>query len=79
MGLLILAFIFKLTITIFTFGIKIPAGLFIPSLTMGAIIGRIVGIIMEQISYNYPSLWVFQEACSTGENCLSPGNSILYL
>ena len=37
---LALALIFKLIITIFTFGIKIPAGLFIPSLAMGAIVGR---------------------------------------
>lgn len=33
--LLILALIFKLVITIFTFGIKVPAGLFIPSMAMG--------------------------------------------
>ncbi|KAI7694908.1 H(+)/Cl(-) exchange transporter 3 [Sarcoptes scabiei] len=68
------ALIFKLIITIFTFGIKVPAGLFIPSLAMGAIIGRIVGIAMEQIAYNYPRWWFFQGACSTiGESCLSPG------
>lgn len=44
--LLILAFIVYLVLTIFTFGIKVPCGLFIPSLTLGAIIGRIVGIGM---------------------------------
>lgn len=42
--LLILAFIVYLILTIFTFGMKVPCGLFIPSLTLGAIIGRIVGI-----------------------------------
>lgn len=42
--LLILAFIVYFTLTIFTFGMKVPCGLFIPSLTLGAIIGRIVGI-----------------------------------
>ncbi|XP_075587327.1 chloride channel protein 3 isoform X2 [Dermatophagoides farinae] len=68
------ALIFKLIITIFTFGIKVPAGLFIPSLAMGAIIGRIVGITMEQIAYNYPKWWFFQDACSNlGESCMSPG------
>ena len=35
--------------TIFTIGIKVPAGLYIPSLCMGAIVGRIVGIAMEQL------------------------------
>lgn len=42
--LLIMAFIIYFTLTIFTFGMKVPCGLFIPSLTLGAIIGRIVGI-----------------------------------
>lgn len=73
MWLLILALIFKLVITIFTFGIKVPAGLFIPSMAMGAIMGRIVGIIMEQIAFNYPGWWGFQDACVTGENCMTPG------
>lgn len=44
--LLILAFIVYLILTIFTFGMKVPCGLFIPSLTLGAIMGRIVGIGM---------------------------------
>ncbi|XP_076336973.1 H(+)/Cl(-) exchange transporter 5-like isoform X1 [Tachypleus tridentatus] len=73
LGLLTLALIFKLCITVFTFGIKVPTGLFIPSLVMGAIMGRMIGIGMEQLAYHYPYLWVFQGACSTGENCLSPG------
>jgi chloride channel 3/4/5 len=47
---LALALIFKLVITVFTFGIKVPAGLFIPSLCMGAIVGRMVGIGMEQLA-----------------------------
>ena len=37
-----LALIFKMVVTIVTFGIKVPAGLFIPSLCMGAIIGYVV-------------------------------------
>ena len=42
--LLILALAMKLIMTIFTFGMKVPCGLFIPSLALGAITGRIVGI-----------------------------------
>lgn len=62
--LLMLALIFKLVITIFTFGIKVPAGLFIPSMAMGAIMGRIIGIMMEQMAFNYPGWWIFQGTCS---------------
>jgi chloride channel 3/4/5 len=70
---LTLALIFKFVITIFTFGLAIPTGLFIPAMTMGAITGRIIGVAMEQIAFNYPDLWIFQNACSTGENCMTPG------
>jgi chloride channel 3/4/5 len=48
LALLFLALVFKIVLTIFTIGIKVPAGLYIPSLCMGAIVGRIVGIAMEQ-------------------------------
>lgn len=68
---LILALIVKLSITIFTFGIKVPAGLFIPSLAVGAIMGRVMGIGMEQLAYYYPDLWLFNGEC--GDNCITPG------
>ncbi|XP_022902115.1 H(+)/Cl(-) exchange transporter 5 isoform X1 [Onthophagus taurus] len=71
--LLILALILKLVMTIFTFGMKVPCGLFIPSLCLGAIAGRIVGIGMEQLAYNYPKLWIFSGECSTGYDCITPG------
>jgi len=70
---LTLALIFKFALTIFTFGMAVPTGLFIPSMAMGAITGRIIGVLMEQIAFNYPDLWIFQNACSTGENCMTPG------
>ncbi|KAJ9585744.1 hypothetical protein L9F63_002439, partial [Diploptera punctata] len=71
--LLLLALIFKLVATIFTFGFKAPCGLFIPSLCLGAIMGRIVGIGMEQLAYNYPHIWLFSGECSTGDDCITPG------
>ncbi|XP_037905332.1 H(+)/Cl(-) exchange transporter 5 isoform X2 [Hermetia illucens] len=71
--LLILAFILKLALTIFTFGMKVPCGLFIPSLCLGAIMGRIVGIGVEQLAYKYPQIWIFSGECLTGDNCITPG------
>ncbi|XP_033221548.1 H(+)/Cl(-) exchange transporter 5 isoform X2 [Belonocnema kinseyi] len=71
--LLFIALLLKFILTIFTFGMKVPCGLFIPSLCFGAIIGRIVGIGMEQLAYNYPHIWMFSEECSTGVNCITPG------
>lgn len=73
MWLLALALIFKCVVTVFTFGLKVPCGLFIPSLAMGAIIGRLVGIGMEQLAYYNQEWAVFAGECSTGENCITPG------
>ncbi|CAG9840629.1 unnamed protein product [Diabrotica balteata] len=71
--LLILALILKLVMTVFTFGMKVPCGLFIPSLCLGAIVGRLVGIGMEQLAFKYPKIWFFSGECSTGEDCITPG------
>ncbi|XP_030372678.1 H(+)/Cl(-) exchange transporter 5 [Scaptodrosophila lebanonensis] len=70
--LLMLAFVLKLALTIFTFGMKVPAGLFIPSLLLGAIMGRIVGIGVEQMAYSYPNFWFFTGEC-TDSNLITPG------
>lgn len=35
--------------------------------------GRIVGIGMEQLAYNYPKIWIFSGECSTGDDCITPG------
>jgi len=72
---LIVALIAKLLFTIFTFGIKVPSGLFVPSLAMGAIAGRLLGIKVENFTYSlqqhYPNsdLW----ACQIGRECAMPG------
>ncbi len=47
------------------------AGIFIPSLVVGACFGRIVGLAMEWIQYQYPSLPIF-DVCRDSE-CIVPG------
>lgn len=42
-------------------------------MSLGAMLGRVVGIVMEQIAFRYPKLWFFNGACSTGVNCMTPG------
>ncbi|XP_011210780.1 H(+)/Cl(-) exchange transporter 5 isoform X1 [Bactrocera dorsalis] len=71
--LLLLAFVFKLALAVFTFGMKVPAGLFIPSLLMGSIMGRIVGIGVERFAYSYPNIWLFTGECVNGKNLITPG------
>ncbi len=47
---LFLALVFYMAMLVVTFGIKVPCGLFVPSLTIGAITGRLVGVGMEILS-----------------------------
>ena len=55
-----LALIFKMVVTILTFGIKVPAGLFIPSLCMGAIIGYVIQDLLLKFNHNLLT-FLFQE------------------
>ncbi|XP_010568254.1 PREDICTED: H(+)/Cl(-) exchange transporter 3 isoform X5 [Haliaeetus leucocephalus] len=70
---LCLALIFKIIMTVFTFGIKVPSGLFIPSMAIGAIAGRIVGIAVEQLAYYHHDWFIFKEWCEVGADCITPG------
>uniref|UniRef100_A0AC35U3H2 Chloride channel protein n=1 Tax=Rhabditophanes sp. KR3021 TaxID=114890 RepID=A0AC35U3H2_9BILA len=72
---LIIALVCKLLFTIFTFGVKVPSGLFVPSMAMGAIAGRLLGISMESIAsylqkYNGPNSYF---TCQIGKDCVMPG------
>ncbi|CAJ0944882.1 unnamed protein product [Ranitomeya imitator] len=70
---LALALVFKIIITIFTFGMKIPSGLFIPSIAVGAIAGRIVGVGVEQLAYHHHDWIIFRNWCRPGADCVTPG------
>uniref|UniRef100_A0A6Q2YIQ1 Chloride channel protein n=1 Tax=Esox lucius TaxID=8010 RepID=A0A6Q2YIQ1_ESOLU len=68
-----LALVFKMLITVVTFGMKVPSGLFIPSLAVGAIAGRLLGIGMEQLAYYHHDWVIFRGWCSPGADCITPG------
>ncbi|XP_063793120.1 H(+)/Cl(-) exchange transporter 5-like isoform X1 [Pseudophryne corroboree] len=68
-----LALIFKAVITIFTFGMKVPSGLFIPSMAVGAIMGRLMGVTMEQLAFNHHNWPIFKGWCTQGADCITPG------
>lgn len=70
---LMFALVFKVIVTIFTFGLKIPAGLFIPSMAIGTIVGRLLGTGVEQLAYHFQSYTVFKEMCKSGHTCVTPG------
>ncbi|CDR43221.1 CYFA0S11e01816g1_1 [Cyberlindnera fabianii] len=58
-------------LTAYTFGTILPAGVLMPSLAIGAIFGRVLGIFMEKVQQSSPFL---TDMCSTSpELCISPG------
>ncbi|KAF9012379.1 voltage-gated chloride channel [Cyathus striatus] len=69
---ILIAMLVKATLTIVTFGIKVPAGIFIPSLGVGACAGRVVGIIMQWLQMRNPDGIVFQ-SCRGNLDCIIPG------
>lgn len=69
------AMIIRGSLTIITFGIKLPAGIFIPSLAVGACFGRIVGLAVQYMQWTRPDLSFFSW-CSASESqgaCIVPG------
>lgn len=62
----------KGALTIVTFGIKLPAGIFIPTLCVGACAGRMLGIGIRYLQWNHPESVLFA-ACGDDTDCVIPG------
>jgi chloride channel 3/4/5 len=58
----------KVVLTICTFGSSVPAGVFVPSMAIGALAGRMVGIWMQSLSNLYPHWFGCYEV-----DCVVPG------
>lgn len=61
----------RVLLTIVTYGCKVPAGIFVPSMAAGATFGRALGILMQNLHDIYPDLFVFSTCDS--EKCVIPG------
>jgi len=74
-GYLTIAFVIKACLTVITFGIKVPAGIYVPSMVVGGLMGRIAGHAVQYISLQYPNLFVFASCPQSGdtESCITPG------
>ncbi|KAF2971225.1 hypothetical protein GQX73_g2373 [Xylaria multiplex] len=69
---LTLATVIRTFLVIISYGCKVPAGIFVPSMAIGASFGRTVGIIMQAIQQANPDS-VFFSACLPDEPCITPG------
>ncbi|RKP27723.1 chloride channel [Syncephalis pseudoplumigaleata] len=70
--LLLWATVMRIGFTIVSYGCKVPAGIFVPSMAIGACFGRMVGIIVQSIQHTYPTFFLFS-SCHPDIPCITPG------
>jgi chloride channel 3/4/5 len=72
---LLMAFVIKAILTTVSFGIKVPAGIYVPSMVVGGLLGRIVGHSIQMLIYKYPQFPLFARCPVDGgpEACVVPG------
>lgn len=59
-------------LTIITYGCKVPAGIFVPSMAAGATFGRALGLVLEKIHQNHRES-LFFSTCPKDGPCVIPG------
>lgn len=69
------AFVVKSLLTMITFGIKVPAGIYVPSMVVGGLLGRTVGHMVQYLVVTYPGAAAFGDCPAHGgfESCVTPG------
>jgi chloride channel 3/4/5 len=71
-ALLIVAALFGFFFASITFGLMVPAGIILPSMAIGALYGRAMGLFVETIQIAYPNLFPFTY-CEPDRKCITPG------
>lgn len=69
---LLLATIIRIGLVVITYGCKVPAGIFVPSMAIGATFGRMVGIMVKAMYTAYPHSGIFK-FCAPDVPCITPG------
>lgn len=69
---LAIATILRIFLVIISYGCKVPAGIFVPSMAIGASFGRMVGILVQALHDAYPDARFFA-ACQPDVPCITPG------
>ena len=69
---LLIATILRILLVIISYGCKVPAGIFVPSMAIGASFGRTVGILVQALHETFPQSRFFS-ACAPDIACITPG------
>ena len=70
--LLFAAAVLGFLLAVATFGLEIPTGIILPSLAIGALYGRALGMIVQLIHKHHPNALLFA-ACEPDIQCITPG------
>lgn len=69
---LLIATTLRIFLVIISYGCKVPAGIFVPSMAIGASFGRMVGILVQALHESFPNSRFFS-ACEPDVACITPG------
>lgn len=69
---LAVATILRTGLVIISYGCKVPAGIFVPSMAVGASFGRMVGIMVQALHESFPQS-AFFASCEPDVPCITPG------
>ncbi|KZP34403.1 Cl-channel protein [Athelia psychrophila] len=69
---LLLATLIRVGFVVVSYGCRVPAGIFVPSMAVGATFGRMVGIMVKAVYQAYPQSGIFA-VCDPNVPCITPG------
>ncbi|KAI5842962.1 chloride channel [Morchella snyderi] len=69
---LTIATVIRVFLVIISYGCKVPAGIFVPSMAIGATFGRTVGILVQALHEAAPNS-AFFSSCQPDIPCITPG------
>ncbi|KAJ5653785.1 hypothetical protein N7490_000788 [Penicillium lividum] len=69
---LAIATILRTGLVIISYGCKVPAGIFVPSMAIGASFGRMIGIMVQALHESFPQS-AFFASCEPDVQCITPG------
>ncbi|KAG0325749.1 glycerol ethanol, ferric requiring protein [Dissophora globulifera] len=71
-ALLFLALVMRILTCTISYGAKVPAGIFVPSMAIGALFGRMLGLVVRAAQVSYPGFVLFS-SCKPDVPCITPG------
>ncbi|KAJ5489156.1 chloride channel protein [Penicillium diatomitis] len=69
---LAIATMLRTVLVIISYGCKVPAGIFVPSMAIGASFGRMIGIMVQALYEAFPNS-AFFASCNPDVPCITPG------